>query len=357
MGAGCGPSRVGRIAPPHGHDYPLTGVDSARFVRAMPVSSLFLGLARHLHKRRGMSQAARSVAIRVMRATEATARGPLLRTRLRGFSFLFQLVFDPTKGDSLMKRFLSSCARLPRVVFSVGVAALLGSLAAPAMNRKRTSLLGSFLVLLIATASARAAIVPVPTGLQPGDKYYLAFVTSGRISGTSADIADYNAFAQSQANTVQSLSGFTWKAAVSTTSVSALTNLNIGNFPVYRIDGVQIATGATDLWDGSLMAAINVNQNGTVYELGTWTGSQSNGNAFAPYQLGSSEAVAGGSNQTGGLWMAAVAYNSLENLPVYAFSNQLIVPVPEPASTSIAACGVALGGLAVARRRRAAKSA
>ena len=30
-----------------------------------------------------------------------------------------------------MKRFLSSCARLPRVVFSVGVAALLGSLAAP----------------------------------------------------------------------------------------------------------------------------------------------------------------------------------------------------------------------------------
>lgn len=31
-----------------------------------------------------------------------------------------------------MKRFLSSCARLPRVFFSVGVAALLGSLALPA---------------------------------------------------------------------------------------------------------------------------------------------------------------------------------------------------------------------------------
>jgi hypothetical protein len=36
-------------------------------------------------------------------------------------------VVDPTKGDSLMKRFLSSCVHLPRVGFMVGVAALLSS--------------------------------------------------------------------------------------------------------------------------------------------------------------------------------------------------------------------------------------
>jgi len=47
-------------------------------------------------------------------------------------SFAFQLVFDPTKGDSLVKRFLSSCARLPRIVLAVGVAALIASLSAPA---------------------------------------------------------------------------------------------------------------------------------------------------------------------------------------------------------------------------------
>jgi hypothetical protein len=226
------------------------------------------------------------------------------------------------------------------------------------MNRNRASLFGSFLVLLIATASAQAAIVPVPTGLQPGDKYYLAFLTSGTISGTSANIADYNAFAQSQANTVASLSGFTWKAAVSTPTVNALTNLNIGNFPVYRIDGVQIATGGTDLWDGSLLAAINVDQNEAVYGPGVtaWTGGQQNGTAYPGYQLSTATPIVGGVSSTSSSWMVVNASNSGNTNRVYAFSDQLVV-VPEPASISIAACGVALGGLAVARRRRAAKSA
>jgi hypothetical protein len=216
-------------------------------------------------------------------------------------------------------------------------------------------------LLVVATAHAHAAIVPVPTGLQPGDKYYLAFLTASGTTGTSANIADYNAFAQSQANTVASLSGFTWKAAVSTPSVSALTNLNIGNFPVYRIDGVQIATGGTDLWDGSLMAAINVDQNEAVYGGGVaaWTGSNGNGTAYSPYELGGSGnlPIIGAVNSTSSSWMVVNAVGSANTNRVYAFSNQLIVPVPEPASISIAACGAALGGLALARRRRVARSA
>jgi formylglycine-generating enzyme required for sulfatase activity len=67
-----------------------------------------------------------------MRATGATVRGRLLRTRLRGFLFAFQLIVDPTEGVSLMKRFLSSCARLRQVVISIGVTALLASLAVSA---------------------------------------------------------------------------------------------------------------------------------------------------------------------------------------------------------------------------------
>jgi hypothetical protein len=214
-------------------------------------------------------------------------------------------------------------------------------------------------LLVVATAHAHAAIVPVPTGLQPGDKYYLAFLTSGTISGTSANIVDYNAFAQSQANTAQSLSGFTWKAAVSTPTVNALTNLNIGNFPIYRIDGVQIATGSSDLWDGSLLAAINVDQNETVYGGGVlaWTGGQQNGTAYPGSQLSTAAPIVGGVSSTSSTWMVVNASNSANTNRVYAFSNELIVPVPEPASISIAACGVALGGLAVARRRWAAKSA
>ena len=75
---------------------------------------------------KGMSRAARSVAtgaMRAMRATGASVRGPLLHTRLHGFSSAFPLVFDPTEGDSLMKRLLSSCACLRRAVMSFGMAA------------------------------------------------------------------------------------------------------------------------------------------------------------------------------------------------------------------------------------------
>ena len=44
----------------------------------------------------------------------------------------FTPVVDPTKGNSLTERFLSSCDRLPRIGFAVGVALLLGSLAGSA---------------------------------------------------------------------------------------------------------------------------------------------------------------------------------------------------------------------------------
>jgi hypothetical protein len=68
------------------------------------------------------------------------------------------------------------------------------------ISLKSLTLIGlSVACLSMASHSASAAIVTVPTGLNPGDTYYLAFVTAGTITGTSTNIADYNAFAQSQA--------------------------------------------------------------------------------------------------------------------------------------------------------------
>ena len=76
----------------------------------------FGGLARDLHLSWGMSRAARSVATGAMRATGATVRGPLLHTRLHGFSFAFQLVVDPTEGVSLVKSLSYACAYVSGVI-------------------------------------------------------------------------------------------------------------------------------------------------------------------------------------------------------------------------------------------------
>ena len=234
------------------------------------------------------------------------------------------------------------------------------------MHRNRVSFIASLVLVLAGFATARAAIVPVPTGLQPGDKYYLAFVTNGTILGTSSNIADYNSFAQTQAALVPSLttisgSPVTWKAAVSTTSVNAFTNLGLGSFPIYRIDGVQIATGGADLWDGSLANAINVDQYENSYGGGVtaWTGSNSNGTGYAlfgGYEMGgaSGNSITGAVNSTSGSWMTVGGPNSGNVNRVYAFSSQLVVPVPEPASVSVALCSVALVGWSLRRRARKA---
>ena len=98
---------------------------SARFQRDMPVSSFFAigtGLADGLGH-----EPSREVGCHEGDRSRVAAPYPSSRFFVR-----LQLVVDPAKRDFLMKRFLSLCAPLSRVVFMVGVAALLGSLASPA---------------------------------------------------------------------------------------------------------------------------------------------------------------------------------------------------------------------------------
>jgi|688.fasta_scaffold296181_2 hypothetical protein len=202
------------------------------------------------------------------------------------------------------------------------------------------------LAFTLAIQPASATIVTVPTGLNPGDTYYLAFVTAGTITGTSTDIADYNNFAQSQAagaglNTISG-SAVTWKAAVSTPTVSAVSNLGLGAFPIYLINDTQIATSGSALWAGALLNPVNVDQNETVYGGGVaaWTGSLSTGLAYNPYQLGTATPIIGAVSSTSSTWMVVNAVNAANTQRVYAFSSPLIVPVPEPSSTAIVIAAV-----------------
>lgn len=224
----------------------------------------------------------------------------------------------------------------------------------------RAGFAGVLATLVCTGITARAALVTVPPGLNPGDSYYLAFVTADTISGTSTAIADYNAFVQSQANAaglgIIAGSPVTWKAAVSTPTTSAVANLGLGNAPIYRLDGVQIATGDSDLWDGSLMNPLNVDQYESTYGLGVaaWTGSNANGTPYNPYELGGTAnlPVIGALDSTTVTWLVVNAVGSTNFNRVYAFSSELIV-VPEPSQmVLVAGAGVILGACRMRKLRR-----
>lgn len=208
----------------------------------------------------------------------------------------------------------------------------------------------------------------VPTGLSPGNHYYLAFVTRDSRDGTSTNIADYNAFAQNQAALDPSLTGtdrgVTWNALASTAANNAFNNLAIGAFPVYLVDGTtKIATGGADLWDGSILSPLDIDQFGHIAANSqVFTGSNTNGTsagAAGSRALGTTIVSSDISNGPG-VWVNAGqtfrtntswinssgAQNPGSSNQLYAFSQLLTVPVPEPSSMVLFGLG-ALGALAL----------
>lgn len=225
------------------------------------------------------------------------------------------------------------------------------------MRRNSVSVFGSVVVLLAAFATARATVVTVPTSLSPGDSYYLAFVTNLTTAASSSDIAFYDAFVQAQANAagLNTIAGnpVTWKALVSTTTTNAVTHLGIGSSPVFRLNDTQIASGGSDLWDGSIAVPLNVTESGTTLPAGSvWTGSQANGVAYPAFQVGTANPISGGLNSASSSWLVANSNQPNTTLfRIYAFSQELQV-VPEPSAVVLALSGAAaVIGLTLAKRR------
>jgi hypothetical protein len=140
------------------------------------------------------------------------------------------------------------------------------------------------------------AVLVVPPGLSPGDTFQWVFVSTGERDALSSDINDYNAFVQAQANLNPDLAGITFKAIGSTLTVDARDNALV-SAPVYRLDGVNVATGFADMWDGSLNAAISVNQFNqaiVVANSAVHTGSDNAGIKHTHRYLGTTIGVSGG---------------------------------------------------------------
>jgi hypothetical protein len=232
----------------------------------------------------------------------------------------------------------------------------------------------AFLVVLSVcglTAEASAAI-STPAGLNPGDHFRIVFVTSTGTTATSPNIADYDLFVSNLANaagldTYLNDPLVTWQAIGSTLSATNPTGVaanGAGRLPVSAspvsfvlLDGTKVALSTADLWDGSILNAIDTTEFGNTLQDNVWTGSTYDGYEYtSPLSnaLGSSSPIIGFSFQIGSSWASSFLSSASSVLPLYGVSQELVVPgtVPEPASIVLwgvlACCGVACARL---RRR------
>jgi len=193
--------------------------------------------------------------------------------------------------------------------------------------------LPGFLVML-GMASPAVGFDLIPPGLEPGDQYRIVFVTSFTTTAESGNISDYDKIvtdaAAASGSILQSL-GATWQAIVSTDSESAFDHIG-GTFsvPIFRVDGIEVATGSSQLWSGTLLDSILLDQTGSP-AAGTvvWTGTGTDGLQDNP--LGGATPLDGCTTVTTPQWIdLQVATSNSLTFPLYGISSILTVPVPEP---------------------------
>lgn len=209
-----------------------------------------------------------------------------------------------------------------------------------------------------APVTASAGIVTVPSGLNPGDHYRLAFRTStdNAITALSSNISDYNAFASAAANAVPDLFalGTTWTVIASTATVNARDNTGTNPFvstgvPIYRLDGVRVADNNADLWDGTLDAPLFTTPSGLQNPLNIYTGTSSAGTALSP--LGSGRVLLGYTLATNSTWIASLTDDLPQiSRPMYVISGVLTV-VPEPSTFALLGAAAIILAVKAVRRK------
>lgn len=220
----------------------------------------------------------------------------------------------------------------------------------------RSVLVLSAVFVYLSVAECQATLVTLPTSLNPGDSYRLAFITSTTRDAASTQIADYNTFVQAAANNVPALValGTSWTAIASTSTVDARDNTSTNptfatGERIYLLNDTLVANDYSDLWDNSILAPLNFTEIETTRTDTAWTGTNGLGqkDPFSLY-LGSAIGVeVGSAAATDGYWIGAgYTIDNSEVRPLYAISG-ILAAVPEPCSVVLAA--MAIGSLLFVR--------
>ena len=246
--------------------------------------------------------------------------------------------------------------------FILAVLALTGL---TAWRRRRGATRSSALVAILSCAAfalpithSMATVVP-PVGLAPGSQYQLIFVTADTSTGTSTDIATYNAFVRNEAALNPSLpSGVTWDAVASTGTVNAKDNAPSGELPIYNTAGLEVAE--SNLYSLSLVNPIGYDQYGNLAPqfAKAFTGSDTSGVPVAgeEWYLGSPQQAASYGFAGSVIAWANLAGNAVESdsdLSLYALSTAITVPTPEPATITLLGSALfVLSGIRFLRLRK-----
>lgn len=216
------------------------------------------------------------------------------------------------------------------------------------------------LVAVLAFNGAAQAAVVLPD-LPAGSQYRVVFIsTNGYASYNSTTPSTTRSLsywqnivnAEAAASTSSTITGATFRLVGSifdgstTVSGPAVAGMNAtvsDNIPVYNTLGQLVAADSVSFWSATHLAGMNGDRNGNTLNANAWTGwtptlnNRMFGSPLATFW--------GSSSQTG--WTPGTTLGSTNFLRIYAISAPLTVPTPG----ALALLG--LGGLAIARRRRA----
>lgn len=213
------------------------------------------------------------------------------------------------------------------------------------------------LALLLASLLLPSICLAVPItnpGLASGTQYRLAFITSGTTTATSTDITTYDDFVQSAADAVPELLalGTTWQVIGSTATVDAIDHTGTGTglgstVPIYLLDAQLLVIKGLDLWNDDLFTEFSTNEDGQSAPgpgVAAWTGTGTSGAGINGCELGGlscsftgdDPGVIFGEPETGGWgWVFVGGAGGEAPASLYALSDVLTVPAPEPRSTAL----------------------
>jgi hypothetical protein len=221
---------------------------------------------------------------------------------------------------------------------------------------------------VIVASAAHANVTYGPPGLAAGDTYQLIFVTDDTILGNDSNIADYNSFVTTEANTVPGLAALntTWTALLSTANVNVLANTGLSSSDTttlfYNTQGQLIATGVVNGDSGLFDDGDGFNAHGAAIfdpngispaQTEAWTGLQGGSDTADFFAVGDRSAVAGSSTTVTNAWASDDAFSTGTGtaFAVYAISGILTVSsAPEP--STLLTGGLSMALLLFAFRRR-----